>query len=101
MAQNYYNEEEENIREESLNNYKYLFTDYEKNMPTLNDALYQMFNSEINDYFTIRSLINDIIIKCKQTIDNKINEINQKYKNISINQAYIICSYTCESFQKY
>ena len=35
--------------------------------------------------------------KDKAKIDPKFNVIQQKYKNVSINDAYIICSYTCES----
>ena len=97
MAHNYYIEEEENRREESINNYKSLFSNYEKNLPTLNEALNQMFNSAVKDNAKANYLTSDIINKCKTKIDPKFNEIRQKYKNISINDAYIICSYTCES----
>ena len=97
MAHNYYIEEEENRREESLNNYKSLFSNYEKNIPTLNEALNQMFKSAVFDDAKANYLTSDIINKCKTKIDPKFNEIRQKYKNISINDAYIICSYTCES----
>ena len=99
MSLNYYFEEEENSREESLNNYKYLFTNYESKKPTLEEALNQIFKSVVFDEAKAKSLTNYIIGKCKQAIDPRFNAIKQKYKNISINDAYIICSYTCESYE--
>ena len=45
MSLIFYCEEEENDREESINNYKDLFSIYENNMPNLSDALKQMFKS--------------------------------------------------------
>ena len=92
MSLNYYFEEEENSREESLNNYKYLFTNYESKKPTLEEALNQIFKSVVFDEAKAKSLTDDIIGKCKQAIDPRFNAIKQKYKNISINDAYIICS---------
>ena len=80
MAHNYYIEEEENRREESINNYKSLFSNYEKNLPTLNEALNQMFNSAVKDNAKANYLTSDIINKCKTKIDPKFNEIRQKYK---------------------
>ena len=99
MSLNYYFEEEENSREESLNNYKYLFTNYESKMPTLEEALNQIFKSVVFDDAKTKSLTDDIIAKCKQAIDPRFNAIKQKYKKVSIDDAYIICSYTCESYE--
>ena len=45
MSLIYYSEEEENNKEESINKYKDLFLEYEKNLPTLSEALKQMFIS--------------------------------------------------------
>ena len=100
MAVNYYIKEEENKREESLNNYKYLFSYYEKNIPSLNEALNQMFKSVVFDDNYVNNLTADIMTKCINYINNKFYAIEQKYKNISIYDAYIICSYTCESFNR-
>ena len=99
MSLSYYIEEEENRREESINNYKYLFSNYENNMPTLNEALNQMFKSVVFDDAKANYLTVDIIAKSKQFIDSRYNTIYQKYQNISRNDAYIICSYTCESIE--
>ena len=98
MSLNYYFEEEENNREESINNYKYLFLNYENNMPSLNEALNQIFKSAVFDDSKVKSLTDDIIEKCKQAIDPRFNKIKNKYKNVSLDDAYIICSYTCESY---
>ena len=68
-------------------------------MPTLEEALNQIFKSVVFDEAKAKSLTDDIIGKCKQAIDPRFNAIKQKYKNISINDAYIICSYTCESYE--
>ena len=82
MSLNYYFEEEENSREESLNNYKYLFTNYESKMPTLEEALNQIFKSVVFDDAKTKSLTDDIIAKCKQAIDPRFNAI-QKYKKVT------------------
>ena len=74
MSANYYIEEEENIREESINNYKYLLVNYEKNMPSLNEALNQIFISVVYDQAKANNLSADIIAKCKQAIDPRFNE---------------------------
>ena len=98
-AKYYYNQKEENKREESINNYKLLFYKYETDIPTLNEALKQLFKSEGRNDIEAKNLTDDIIYKCKAKIDPKFNIINQQYKKISKNDAYIICSYTCESIE--
>ena len=47
MYKFYDDEEEDNDREESVDNYKYLFSNYETNIPTLKEALIQLFKSSI------------------------------------------------------
>ena len=93
----YYNEGI-NIREDSINNYKYLFK-FDKH-PNLNEALSQMFKSTNLNSNQVNDLINDILFKCKERIDNKWHEIKKKYSNITKDEAYIICSYTCEAKDK-
>ena len=69
MSLNYYIEEEEIRREESINNYKNLFVNYEKKMPTLYEALHHIFISAVYDQAKANCLTADIIAKCKQAID--------------------------------
>ena len=86
MSLNFYTEEEDNKREESINNYKSLFADYEKKLPTLVESLNQMFKSANLNDAKISELTKDIIDKCKETIDNNYEEIKNKYVHIHVNQ---------------
>ena len=96
MSLNFYCEEEENNREESINKYKNIFTNYESNPPSLSEALRQMFESCELDKNKVKELIDDILSKCKNRIDPDFESIKKKYENITKEDAYIICSYTCE-----
>lgn len=92
-------EKEDNNKDaknESINNYKSLFLEYEKNIPTLSDALRQMFKSKIKNDQEVKELIRGIIIKCESEINSRFDDIKRKYNNITKEDAYIICSYTCE-----
>ena len=91
------NENNNDNNKESINKYKYLFLSYEKETPSLSQALDQMFISSNADTNQSKDLVDDILLKCKSTINEKFKEIKQEYSNISKEDAYIICSYTCES----
>ena len=90
-------EEELNEREKSINNFKNLFKDYDKEKPTLKEALNQMYNSTDINNEDSDSLTNDIIEKCEHRINKVYNHMITSSYNISKEDAYIICSYTCES----
>ena len=100
MTLNYYSEEEDNNNDESVNKYKNLFSNYENNPPTLKEALKQMFKSSNLENSKTNELIEDILDKCKERINPEYDEIKKKYDNITKEDAYIICSYTCESLDK-
>ena len=97
MSLNFYCKEEENSREESINRYKYIFKNYEKNVPSLSEALTQMFTSADIEIKKINELTKDIMNQCKERINSDFNVIKKKYENITKEDAYISCSYTCES----
>ena len=97
MPLDFYCKEEENTREESINRYKYIFRNYEKNPPSLSEALAQMFKSSNLDSKKINEFVEDILNKCKGIIEQNFDLIKKEYKNITKEDAYIICSYTCES----
>ena len=97
MSLNFYCKEEENSREESINKYKNIFKNYEKKTPSLSEALNQMFRSAELCKEKITELTEDIINQCKDRIDPDFDSIKKKYENITKEDAYIICSYTCES----
>ena len=86
-----------NNNEKSTTDFKILFEDYEHNPPSLSDALNQMFKSSNLDDKKIKLLTKDILDKCKLAIDEKFNIINQKFNNITKDDAYIICSFTIEA----
>ena len=93
----FYLEEEENKREKSINNYCTLFEPYKNNIPTLKEALFEMYVLSELTKEEVVVLINDIITKCQKKLVLNKNEINAKYPNISDEDILIICSYTCES----
>ena len=97
MSLDFYCKEEENTREESIDRYKNLFRNYEKNPPSLSEALVQMFKSSNLDSKKVNQLTEDILTKCKTRIDPDFGTIKKKYENITKEDAYIICSYTFES----
>ena len=97
MSLIYYDEEEDNSKEESINNYKNLFDEYEKKLPTLSEALNQMFIAAGASEEKSDILIKDILSKCHSKMDKQFEKIKEKYSKISKDDAYIICSYTCES----
>ena len=97
MSTIFYLEEEDNEKNESISKYNDLFKQYIKNMPTLNDALNEMYILSKLSKEKAEDLTNDILDQCKEKIDPIFSEINNKYQNISYEDAMIIASYTCES----
>ena len=97
MSLNFYAPEEVCEKEESINNYKSLFSSYKNLKLNLPDSLYQMFENQKLSNIKCKELTQDILNKCKSKIDQRVAKIKNKYKNISIEEAYIIYSYTCES----
>ena len=96
----YFPHEEDNIREESINKYENLFSEHENNPPSLKEALIQMFKSLNLEDNIFTQLVEDIITKCKERIDPEYDQIKKIYENITIEDAYIICSYTYECENK-
>ena len=93
---NFYTKNEENAIQESINNYKQLFEPYKRNNPSLEEALEQMFLSKGASKTKANELIDIITKNVKEFINPKFSDIKQKYKNISLNDAIIISSYTYE-----
>ena len=97
MSLYFYTEKEEYIKEESINNYKGLFNDYNYNTPNLSEALNQMFiNSGLTEEKS-KELIDDILSKADKIINKNSIQIKQKYPKVSLEDSKIISSYTCES----
>ena len=103
MSLNFYLEEEEEnnkTEEESISKYTNIFQEYWNKKPVLNLALYEMYILSKTTKEKAIDLTNDIIIKCKKIINDNWLKIRNKYPNISLEDAYIISSYTCESKDK-
>ena len=98
MSLNFYCEEEKNSNKtlDSINKYKNLFINYDEKIPSLSEALFQMYKSSNLKDKKINELTEDIITKCKARIDPEFDIIKMKYFNLTKEDAYIICSYTCE-----
>ena len=102
MSLHFYCENEDNVKEESIDHYKDLFLEISGNPPNLErlkEALNQIFISggvsekEVNEY------TNDLINNSKEVVDKRKFQINEKYPNISYDESLIISSYTCEAKQ--
>ena len=91
---------EEDNEKESINKYQNLFTYYEINPPKLSEALIQIFESCKLNKNQVENLTKDILDKCKRRIDPEFNKIKKNYEKITKEDAYIICSYTCEAKER-
>ena len=102
MSISYYSEGEDIIKEESINNYAYLFYEYENNPPNLEEALKSMFiNSNVTEE-RAEYLTKDIKTTIERFFRDKDikNKMKQKYPNLTVEEGEIICSYTCECTDK-
>ena len=100
MSLNFYLEEEDNNKEESISKYIYLFQEYWYNKPSLNLALYEMYILSKTTKEKATDLTNDIIKKCQKKVNDNWIKISNMYKNITLEDAFIVASYTCESKDK-
>ena len=97
MSLNFYDDNEDTAKEESINNYIDLFYNYEINPPNIKEALNQMFASSGASEIIIEELIEDIISKSEKTIKRNLKKIKEKYPEITEDDSLTISSYTCES----
>lgn len=91
-----YSEEEDQIKE-SINKYISIFQSYKDNIPTLEDALFEMYYSSNCTKVQASDLVNDVLEKAKEKLKFNKKEINDKYPKIDDNDILIIASYTCET----
>ena len=98
MSLMFYSEKEDIPKKESINNYNYLFKEYIKNNPCLNEALNQMYVSTGLSDEKVNELIKDILIKSEKIIEFNFDLINEKYPLLTRYEAKIIASYLCEAF---
>ncbi len=97
MSLNNYDYDEDMEKEESIDNYQDLFTPFIQSLPSLKEALIHIFTAAGQNENESNNLANDIISNCEQRLKTKFSEIQQKYPEITFDEAKIITSYTCES----
>ena len=97
MSLHFYTEKEDYLKEESINKYVEEFLSYVEELPSLSDALKQMFISCQLTEEQANDLIKDILTKTEEIINKNWDKIKKRYSKISKEDSKIICSYTCES----
>ena len=97
MFLHYYNKNEEIPKKQTIDDYENIFLEYKDKIPTLYEALYQMYRSlDIADQKAYLLSLN-IIDKSKKVIEFNYDLINEKY-GVTKEEAMIIASYSCEAF---
>ena len=99
MSKYFYDINEDNLKEESIDNYKNTFIEYVTRPPTLKDALSQLFIKSGATKDKSEELILKITTDIKQFLETDMEKIKNKYPNITLTDAEIISSYTYE-FEK-
>ncbi len=97
MSLIFYTEEEENLKEESIDKYKNIFEGYKNKTITLSEALIQLFTSSNVEQSKINIFITKILEECEDKIKTNSDKIKEKYPSIIKEDALIISSYTCEA----
>lgn len=97
MSLLFYSEEEENLKEESIDKYKNIFEEYRNKNITLSEALEQLFTSSNVEQNKINNFITKILKECEDKINTNADKIKEKYPSITKEDALIISSYTCEA----
>ena len=92
----YYFVNNETALKESINNHEKIFDEFFYKTPTLREALMQMFKSNGANLLKSNNLIKEILTKITSHLDINFKEIRKKYPKITLEEAQIISSYTCE-----
>ena len=98
MSLNYYDDKEDILKEDSINNYEDIFKEYNKKNPNLEDALDEMYTSTKISDLKVKTLKEDILRKTNEIIKNNFYFIKQKYPRITNEEAQIIISYNCIAY---
>jgi len=101
MSIHFYDNNEDTIKNESINNFSSIFKEYNINNPNLSDALNEMLFSAGISSQKAYEFTEDIILKSSEIVKYNFELINQKYPSISEEEAKIISSYTCEAKNPY
>jgi hypothetical protein len=97
----YYCLNDKSTSKESIDKYEKEFSKYIYNTPTLKEALKQMFTSSGASSIDSNHMINQILKTVNNHLDKKFNNIKLKYRKITLEDAQIISSFTCQLYDKY
>ena len=101
MSIHFYTDNEDIMKDESINNFSNMFKKYNYDIPSLYDALYEMFISSAISSQRAYEFTEDIIMQCSKIVEFNFYLIKKKYPSISIKDAEIISSYTCDALDPY
>ena len=101
MSIHFYTDNEDIIKNESINNFSKMFKEYNYDVPSLNDALNEMFISAGCSSQRAYEFTENILSQCSNIVEFNFYLIKKKYPSISIKDAEIISSYTCETLNPY
>ena len=97
MSTKFYDKNEGIEREESINNYKHLFSEFVTKLPSLDESLEQIFKSGGLENSKINIFIKQLRDDCEKNLKDRWDDIYKKYPSLTHEQAIIIASYTCEA----
>ena len=97
MSLHFYGENEDISKGGLIDDYELFIYNYIKNVPSLEEALYQMFDSLNISQQKKDELVNDILKKSEKIIEFNFDLIKEKYPILTREEAKIISSYKCES----
>ena len=98
MFVHFYNKNQDIPKNESIYSYENIFKEYNTKIPTLYEALYQMYHSlDITDQKS-DSIIKFILEKAQKFIQFNYDIIKEDNPFLTKEDAMIIYSYTCEVF---
>ena len=98
MSIYYYDIKEDIPKLGSITDYEYIFKEYHKKTPKLYEALNQMYISTNISDLKVKVLTEDILAKSREIAENNFFLIKEKYPTITIDEAQIISSYNCISY---
>ena len=100
-ALNFYPANEDIQKYDSVDNYQQIFIEYSKKVPSIEEALHELFLSTGISDQKAYELMEDILSKAKKVVELNYDLINKKYPPITTTDAIIISSYTCECETEY
>ena len=101
MSLHFYANKEDIFKENSINDYKEIFKDYNKKKIYLDEALKDLYKVTNISESKINAIKEDILSKSSEFIESNFDIINKKYPKLTKGEAQIICSYNCIPYESH